>query len=355
MSLYEVPFCTGLITKREGVLAMKRFMHNSIILISACLLLTVYISPVFAQPEDNGEEEPVQARPNPMLKQGATRSMDKASPILMQPSAAQNKAMHKVRPGATQPMDKASPAYKTMPPPSPTANKASPKLMLPAVQGSPAANKATPKLLNPQVQGSQWGAGPAKQVGGSSGDAASGLPTGKRQHKPLQVTKPVDKASPLQQGGQGGFNPDPPPPGKGGFANPFVTKGINPQPEPPGKATQQGIRPGGAVMQEDPEEEPVQAMPSPVQNKAQGFQNPGSIRGFNPQPEPPAMGQQGIKPGGGAKQEDPEEEEPVQAMPTPSQFKSQGMTSPGSERGFNPQPEPPAGPATTPQQGGFAQ
>ena len=28
-------------------------------------------------------------------------------------------------------------------------------------------------------------------------DAASGLPTGKRQHKPVSVTKPVDKATPL--------------------------------------------------------------------------------------------------------------------------------------------------------------
>lgn len=28
-------------------------------------------------------------------------------------------------------------------------------------------------------------------------DAASGLPTGKRQHKPVSITKPVDKASPL--------------------------------------------------------------------------------------------------------------------------------------------------------------
>ena len=28
-------------------------------------------------------------------------------------------------------------------------------------------------------------------------DAASGLPTGKRQHKPFTVTKPVDKSSPL--------------------------------------------------------------------------------------------------------------------------------------------------------------
>ena len=30
-------------------------------------------------------------------------------------------------------------------------------------------------------------------------DAASGLPTGKRQHKPFFVTKPVDKATPLLQ------------------------------------------------------------------------------------------------------------------------------------------------------------
>ncbi|HLS99126.1 MAG: type VI secretion system tube protein Hcp [Porticoccaceae bacterium] len=28
-------------------------------------------------------------------------------------------------------------------------------------------------------------------------DAASGLPTGKRQHKPVTVTKPIDKASPV--------------------------------------------------------------------------------------------------------------------------------------------------------------
>ncbi len=28
-------------------------------------------------------------------------------------------------------------------------------------------------------------------------DAASGLPTGKRQHKPISVTKPVDKSTPL--------------------------------------------------------------------------------------------------------------------------------------------------------------
>jgi len=28
-------------------------------------------------------------------------------------------------------------------------------------------------------------------------DAASGLPTGKRQHKPFTITKPVDRASPL--------------------------------------------------------------------------------------------------------------------------------------------------------------
>lgn len=28
-------------------------------------------------------------------------------------------------------------------------------------------------------------------------DAASGLPTGKRQHKPVTVTKPLDKASPM--------------------------------------------------------------------------------------------------------------------------------------------------------------
>jgi hypothetical protein len=32
--------------------------------------------------------------------------------------------------------------------------------------------------------------------GDGSGDAASGLPTGKRQHKPVNTTKPVDKSMP---------------------------------------------------------------------------------------------------------------------------------------------------------------
>jgi len=31
-------------------------------------------------------------------------------------------------------------------------------------------------------------------------DAASGLPTGKRQHKPVAITKPIDKATPMLAG-----------------------------------------------------------------------------------------------------------------------------------------------------------
>jgi|ETNmetMinimDraft_22_1059887.scaffolds.fasta_scaffold00914_6 type VI secretion system Hcp family effector len=34
-------------------------------------------------------------------------------------------------------------------------------------------------------------------VSGLPRDAASGLPTGKRQHKPISITKPVDKATPI--------------------------------------------------------------------------------------------------------------------------------------------------------------
>ncbi len=34
-------------------------------------------------------------------------------------------------------------------------------------------------------------------------DAASGMPTGKRQHKPFSITKPVDKSSPLLSRSQG--------------------------------------------------------------------------------------------------------------------------------------------------------
>ena len=31
----------------------------------------------------------------------------------------------------------------------------------------------------------------------SQADSASGLPTGKRQHKPISISKPIDKATPL--------------------------------------------------------------------------------------------------------------------------------------------------------------
>jgi len=37
-------------------------------------------------------------------------------------------------------------------------------------------------------------------------DAASGLPTGKRQHKPVNVTKPVDKSSPRLSKSPNGFS-----------------------------------------------------------------------------------------------------------------------------------------------------
>ncbi len=37
----------------------------------------------------------------------------------------------------------------------------------------------------------------AKMADVKGGDAASGMATGKRQHKPLTITKELDKASPL--------------------------------------------------------------------------------------------------------------------------------------------------------------
>jgi hypothetical protein len=58
---------------------------------------------------------------------------------------------------------------------------------------------------------------------------------------------------------------------------------------------------------------------TPVQTEA-GYTHPGSIRGFNPQPEPPAN-LRGFNP-----------------QPDPP---ASGFENPGSIRGFNPQPEPP--------------
>ncbi len=41
-------------------------------------------------------------------------------------------------------------------------------------------------------------------VSGLPRDAASGLPTGKRQHKPISIAKPVDKATPMLARSSGG-------------------------------------------------------------------------------------------------------------------------------------------------------
>lgn len=43
----------------------------------------------------------------------------------------------------------------------------------------------------------QWIEVMSVSQGITSRDAASGLPTGKRQHKPITITKPIDKSSPL--------------------------------------------------------------------------------------------------------------------------------------------------------------
>jgi hypothetical protein len=280
--------------------------------------------------------------------------MNKSTPILMQPSAAQNKAMHKVMPQQGTPGSGKS--AMPVPPPSPAANKGGiNRIPVP----SPAANKATPKLMHPSVQGSQWGAGPAQQVGGSSGDAASGLPTGKRQHKPMQAIKPMDKAS---QGSGPGFNPDPPPPGSSGQGG-FGRGGVNQKaeeedelpaglPNPNQHKASGFVRPGSRAQEDPEEEEPIQAMPSPVQNKAQGFMKPGAAQ----QDEEEEIMQnkaRGLMKPGGAQMD--EEEEPIQMKPAPaqSQFKSKGMSAPGSDVMFNPQPEPPADPVMPQQPGGF--
>jgi len=80
-------------------------------------------------------------------------------------------------------------------------------------------------------------------------DAASGLPTGKRQHKPVNVTKPKSKSTPGSSLGYKAFNPQPEPPAVGNKgkipkkqqkAKPGSSlgiKGFNPQPEPPATST----------------------------------------------------------------------------------------------------------------------
>lgn len=107
--------------------------------------------------------------------------------------------------------------------------------------------------------------------------------------------------------------PEPPPPESAGFVSPGAMRGFNPQPEPPA-----------------------------VEGAHSGQVMPGADVGFNPQPEPPGdLGVQGGlgSPGQNVMME--EEEEPIQAMP-------------GQNQGMNPgQPSGPGNPA--PAQGGMQQ
>ena len=51
------------------------------------------------------------------------------------------------------------------------------------------------QTARPKIAGVTWGA--VKPARMATRDAATGLPTGKRQHKPLSTTKPIDKATPM--------------------------------------------------------------------------------------------------------------------------------------------------------------
>lgn len=73
-------------------------------------------------------------------------------------------------------------------------------------QGEPASytggvNVAMGDVNNDGAASAEGGSGRDVVFGGlGQDDAASGLPTGKRQHKPVSVTKPIDKASPARAG-----------------------------------------------------------------------------------------------------------------------------------------------------------
>ena len=104
-------------------------------------------------------------------------------------------------------------------------------------------------------------------------DSASGLATGKRQHKPITILKPLDIPSPLEQRG---LNPQPLPPKSGTdlLENELSKAGLNPQPLPPAAS---GL-PTGKRMHK-----PINII-GPVDN---GGLDPLSKQGLNPQPLPP--------------------------------------------------------------------
>ena len=107
-------------------------------------------------------------------------------------------------------------------------------------------------------------------VGGSAivspRDAASGMPTGKRQHKPMV----------LMEMNNAGLNPQPLPPKsmEGGFAkpsNPLTQQALNPQPLPPKSLSASSLNPAAANMlnpQPLPPKKLVQIESLPMQKKA---------------------------------------------------------------------------------------
>lgn len=92
-------------------------------------------------------------------------------------------------------------------------------------------------------------------------DAASGLPTGKRQHKPMV----------LMEMNNAGLNPQPLPPKsiEGGFAkpsNPLTQQALNPQPLPPKSLPTSSLNPAAANKpkpQSDKEWILIESMSSP--------------------------------------------------------------------------------------------
>jgi hypothetical protein len=233
----------GVENNMEGVIIMSYFTRKTAVLLSGGLVL--------------------------FTAAGITHAVDKATPLLAQPSAS----AHKVRPAGS---DQGGELVHKVKPGS----------------AEEAANKATPKLMQQNLQGKGWEmhkAGPG--AAGVPPSPASGKSEPKSQDLKAMRKRPGRvKADP-------GFNPAPPPPtmdGKGGklMQQPGAKRGFNPQPEPP------------------------------PEHKASGFVKPGEKYGFNPQPEPPAMQQhQGINsPGGNVSEETPAEgEDPMQGMPNPAQ------------------------------------
>jgi hypothetical protein len=221
------------------------------------------------------------------------------------------------------------------------ADKSTPMLL----EKNATANKASPKLLNPQVQGSQWGVQPDGAQGGGQSRRRGDVIL-----EDVQVTKELDKATPkLQEQTMPGKAM---PPAMPRFGTPSaVPGGSKSEPKSRGIVTPSSSQGGGAGKADMQDLSPVspakKAAPALLQKAAPPRDQPTDLpqRGptsLGPQPEPPDLPAVQKK-GGGFAGPDGNQPPPDDNKPPPDDG-SQGSVAPGSTQGFTPQPEPPGKP-----------